>query len=138
MMIFVAILAATLAWFVAAAILFFNPVVDKIYRSEEQHPSVRQLPQSPPTIGKILVAIVIQVVVWAWVFSLVAPALPVDTLERGLLFGLILTLTKMLPRDIDRILLTTYPSKRMTIEFIIGVICSFVVGLVFAYLLPIS
>jgi len=46
-----AVIVATVVWFVVAAILFFNPVVDKIYRTEERHAAVRALPQSIKTIG---------------------------------------------------------------------------------------
>ena len=127
--------AATLAWFVVAAILFFNPIVDKIYRSEESHPAVRSLPQNPKTIGMILLAVVIQTAAWAYVYAMVKPVLPETPIMKGVMFGLILTLTKILPRDIDRVLLTTYPKKRMAIEFVIGIVCAVVLGVVFAYLL---
>lgn len=130
-----AILAASIAWFLAAGILFFNPIVDKMYRSEESHAAVKTLPQTPGTIGKILLAILAQIVLWAYVYTLIQSALPGDKMEKGLWFGLIIVFMKMVPRDVDRILLTTYPSTRMTIEFVIGIICSFVVGLVFAYML---
>ncbi len=130
-----AIVVATILWFVVAAILFFNPVVDKIYRTEERHAAVRALPQSPKTIGMILIAIVIQSALWAYVYTLISPAFSAGKLTKGLLFGFILVLTKIIPRDTDRILLTTYPTKRMTIEFIIGIVCSLVVGIVFGYML---
>jgi len=130
-----AIVIATIVWFIVAAILFFNPVVDKIYRTEEHHAAVRALPQSAKTIVMILIAIVIQSALWAYVYTLVSPAFSGGKLAKGLLFGFILVLTKIIPRDTDRILLTTYPKKRMTIEFIIGIICSFVVGIVFGYML---
>ena len=134
-MLILAILLATILWFVVAAVLFFNPFVDKIYRSEESHAAVRALPQSLKTIGMILLAVVIQSALWAYVYTLISSALVGGKLCKGLTFGLILALTKIIPRDIDRILLTTYPRKRMTIEFVVGIICSFVVGLVFGYLL---
>ncbi len=130
-----AIVVATILWFVVAAILFFNPVVDKIYRTEERHAAVRALPQSPKTIGMILIAIVIQSALWAYVYALISPAFSGGKLTKGLLFGFILVLTKIIPRDADRILLTTYPTKRMTIEFIVGIVCSLVVGIVFGYML---
>ncbi len=130
-----AIVVATIIWFLVAAILFFNPVVDKIYRTEERHAAVRALPQSPKTIGMILIAIVIQSALWAYVYTLINPAFSGGKLTKGLLFGFILVLTKIIPRDTDRILLTTYPRKRMTIEFIVGIICSLVVGIVFGYML---
>lgn len=130
-----AILAAAVVWFAAAGILFFNPVVDKIYAIEAGHPSVKVLPKNGGTIGKILLAVLIQSALWGWVFSLVKPAMCESRLWSGLTFGFILVLTKIIPRDIDRILLTTYPMKRMTIEFVIGIICSLLVGLVFGYML---
>ena len=130
-----AVVVATIVWFVVAAILFFNPVVDKIYRIEERHAAVRALPQSAKTIGMILVAIVIQSALWAYVYTMVSPAFSGGNLTKGLLFGFILVLTKIIPRDTDRILLTTYPKKRMTIEFIVGIVCSLVVGIVFGYML---
>ncbi len=131
----IAILIATLAWFIAAAALFFNPFVDRLYRGEEQHPAVRSLPQSPETIAKILGAVALQCVAWAYVYTLVEPALAGGWIGKGLSFGLILVLTKILPRDVDRVLLTTYPPVRMTVEIIIGIVCAFIVGLVFAYTL---
>jgi hypothetical protein len=122
-------------WFVAAAVSFFNPIVDKIYRSEESHPAVRQLPRAPATIAKILLAVVVQCVVWAWVYTVVSPSLGGELVEKGLLFGTILCATKILPRDVDRVLLTTYPPKRLTIEVVVGVLCAYVVGFTFAWLL---
>ena len=124
---------ATVAWFVAAAILFFNKPVDAIYRGEERHPAVRSLPQSPGTIGKIIAAVAVQCVLWAGVFALIAPALPEGFLGRMLAFGGIIVAVKIIPRDVDRLLLTTYPPKRMTIEFIVGIVCAFVVGAAFAW-----
>jgi len=134
-MFIIAVAVASVAWFIVAAILFFNPVTDRVYRSEESNPAVKALPKSPQTIGKILTAIVIQVILWAYVYTIIQSVLPADKLMKGLLFGFIVVLTKMIPRDIDRVLLTTYPRKRMSIEFVIGIVCSFVVGIVFGYLL---
>lgn len=130
-----AIIIASIAWFIAAAILFFNPFVDKIYNSQEKHPAVRALPKSPKTIGMIFSAVFVQVVLWAFVFSWIQLALPTDKLIKGSVFGLILVFTKMIPRDIDRLLLTTYPKKRMIIELIIGIICAFIVGIIFGFML---
>ena len=131
----VGILAATGAWFVAAAVLFFNPPVDRLYNSQASHPAVRSLPKAPKTIGLILAAVFAQCVLWAWVFTLIKPVLPADAPMRGVMFGVVLTVTKIVPRDIDRLLLTTYPTQRMAIEAVIGVICAFVVGFAFAYTL---
>lgn len=133
--IIIAIVAATIAWFLVAGVSFFNPAVASLYAREEDHPSVRVLPQNPSTIGKILTAVLLQCVMWAGVYLLVQPALGEDPLRAGLVFAAIIALVKVVPRDIDRVLLTTYPKTRLTIEFVVGLVCAAVVGFVFAYLL---
>jgi hypothetical protein len=130
-----AILLSTIAWFVLAAILFFNPVVDKVYGSQEGHPAVRALPKNGSTIGKILLAVFVQCVLWAFIYTWVKGSLPETIQGKTWIFGTIIFLMKMIPRDIDRLLLTTYPNKRLTIEFIIGAICAYAVAAVFAYYL---
>ncbi len=131
----IAVLIASVAWFLVAGVLFFNPITDKAYRAEEKHAAVHSLPPSSKTIGKIFAAILVQAILWAFVYLLVVSALPGNKLTKGLWFGLVLVFVKMIPRDIDRLLLTTYPKKRMMIEFVIGATCSFVVGIAFGYLL---
>jgi len=127
-----AIGAASVGWFIAAAALFFNKPVDVLYRGQESHPAVRTLPNTPGTIAKILGAVAAQCVLWALVYGQIAPSLGDDWLTRGLGFAAIIFAVKLVPRDIDRLLLTTYPLRRMGIEFVIGTICALVVGVAFA------
>lgn len=127
------ILIATVGWFVLAAILFFNPIVDKLYAAQEGHPSVRQLPKNGATMGKIMLAVLVQCVLWAIVYNNVKEILPPTLSGKVFYFGTLITVMKMIPRDIDRLLLTTYPGKRMLIEFVIGIICAYAVAFVFAW-----
>jgi uncharacterized membrane protein YagU involved in acid resistance len=105
------------------------------HTGQENEPGVRALPKSPKTIGMILIAVFTQSILWSFVYYIVAPALPGERLFRGLVFGMILVVTKMIPRDIDRLLLTSYPKRRMVIEFIIGSVCCICVGVVFSLLI---
>ena len=130
----VAIIVASVVWFIVASGLFFNPIIDKIYRSQDNQGGARSLPKTAKSVGMIISVILIQVVLWAWVYSVISSVLPGDKLEKGLIFGLILIATKMIPRDTDRILLSKYPQKRMLIEFVIGCISMMVVGTIFGYL----
>lgn len=134
-MLIAAIAGATVSWFVLAALLFFNPVVDKLYRAEEEHPAVRSLPQEPKTIGMIGTAVLVQCALWAGVYLLMAGGLPEDLVGRGLAFSAVIGAVKIVPRDVDRLLLTTYPLRRMGIEFVIGLLCALPVGFTFAWLL---
>lgn len=131
----IAVLTATFAWFVTAAILFFNPWTDRIYNLTAGAPGVRALPKSPQTIVKILAAILVQCILWALLYDILKPALPGTGWLKGLSFGGVLLTFKMIPREIDRLLLSTYPLQRLQIEFWIGAICCFVVGIVFALIL---
>lgn len=131
----IAVAVATIAWFLVAGALFFNPIVDKIYRSEEDHPAVRNLPQNPGTIARILGAVLVQCVLWAGLYLFIKTGLGDTLVSRGLAFTAIISLVKIVPRDIDRMLLTTYPPKRLGIEIIAGFVCAAVVGFVFAWLL---
>lgn len=128
-----AVAGATVAWFVAAGVLFFNPVVDRPYRAQESDPAVRSLPQTPKTIAMILAAVLAQSALWAGIYWLVKPALGADPWVQAALFGVLIVLVKVVPRDIDRLLLTTYPKRRMAIEFFAGIACAFVVSSVFAH-----
>ncbi|HRY30255.1 MAG TPA: hypothetical protein P5079_09505 [Elusimicrobiota bacterium] len=131
----IAVTVASIIWFVLAGALFFNPLVEPIYNSEENSPAVKKLPKTPKTMGLIMAAILAQTILWALVFKWLSPHLYWPPLSKGLFFGLMLTCMKMVPRDVDRLLLTTYPLKRMAVEFIIGTACSFVIGLTFAFII---
>lgn len=130
----IAVLISSLVWFILAAILFFNPIIDKVYSSEEHLPAVKALPKNAKTIGNIYLAVLLQCILWVLVYGGIKACLPISIMGKTLAFGTILVFLKMIPRDIDRLLLTTYPKKRMFIEFLIGVICSYTVALTFAYL----
>ena len=112
-------------------------MVDKVYRSEEGEASVRTLPQSPKTFGMILGAVLIQTEhPLGRRLSLMRPVLGEDNGVAELLFGAVLVTTKIVPRDLGRLLLTTYPKKRMAIELSIDIMCALVVAFVFAHLIP--
>jgi hypothetical protein len=130
-----AVVVASLVWFVLAGALVFNPVVDKVYAADEGHPSVKRMPKTPAALLKLLASIVVQVTAWAWVYRVVEPALPYNVTARGVAFGLLLIVVKVLPGTLDRVLTTTYPSLRLAIEATVGSVGGLAVGLCFARLL---
>ncbi len=83
----------------------------------------------------ILGAVIVQCLLWAVVFQTIKPALGAGLVRPALMFAAIICVMKIVPRDIDRVLLTTYPKKRMTIEVVNGLILSLPVGFAFAWLL---
>jgi hypothetical protein len=54
---------------------------------------------------------------------------------KSLVFGLILIAVKIFPRFFDMWIQTTYPNRLLAVEFVNGTIGSFVIGVVFAYVI---
>jgi hypothetical protein len=135
MEVIIAALIAGVAWFLAAAVCFFNPVIDPLYRAAEDAPGVRSLPQNGRTVGMILCAIFVQTILWAFVYSWIKGGLPESITARGVIFGGIICFMKIIPRDIDRLLLSEYPPVRMKVEFVVGILCAFVVSFTYAFML---
>jgi len=54
---------------------------------------------------------------------------------KSLVFGLILIAVKIFPRFFDMRIQTTYPNRLLAVEFVNGTIGSFVIGVVFAYVI---
>jgi hypothetical protein len=127
------VLLTAIAWVVLGSVLFFNPLVDPVYQEmyahPDKYPQARSVPKSPRTLALILAINVLKCSCYAAVYLLVQSALPAEPLRRGLLFGLMLTLTRMIPGDVDRAFLTTYPAKAAWIEFAIFTIGVFVIAM---------
>lgn len=77
----------------------------------------------------------VQCLLWAFIFALVKPVLPEVLLIKGLVFGLILVAVKIFPRFFDMWIQSTYPNKLLIVEFVNGTIGSFIIGVVFAYVI---
>ncbi|MFC1938330.1 hypothetical protein ACFLWH_01570 [Chloroflexota bacterium] len=126
---------ASLVWFVAGGALYMNPLVAKSYKGAESSAALRKWPSVPRYIGLQYVGILAQCLLWAFVFVLVRPVLPEALLVKGLVFGLILVAVKIFPRFFDMWIQSTYPNKLLTMEFVNGTIGSFIIGVVFAYVI---
>jgi len=126
---------ASVVWFVVGGILYMNPFVAKIYKGAENSPALKKWPSVPKYIGLQYVGILAQCLLWAFVFVLVKPALPDGILMKSLIFGLILIAVKIFPRFFDMWIQSTYSNKLLAVEFVNGTIGSFVIGVVFSYVI---
>jgi len=125
--------AATIVWFIIGAIVYMNPVVDKIYKKYEDHPSVKNRKDVKTfIINTFVFSILIQCVLFAFVYLYIEPLLPGTLLLNTLYFGGILTLVKIIPRFFDMWVQSQYPIPLLGIELINGSIGSFVIAFVFA------
>lgn len=126
---------AAVVWFIIGGALYMNPLVAKIYKDAENSPALKKWPSVPKYLGLQFIGALAQCLLWAFIFSLVKSVLPEEIFPKGLLFGLILIATKIFPRFFDMWIQTAYPGKLLAVEFINGSIGSFVIGIVFAFII---
>ncbi len=126
---------ASLIWFIIGGVLYINPLVARIYKKTQTSPALKKWSSTPKYIALQYLGILIQCLLWAFVYALIKPVLSEGILIKGLIFGLILVTVKIIPRFYDMWIQTTYPNKLLAIEFVNGVIGSFVIGFTFAFLI---
>lgn len=126
---------ASIVWFIVGSVLYMNPLVAKLYKNAENSPALKKWSSIPRYIFLQYIGILVQCLLWAFVFAWVKPVLTEEALMSGLLFGIILTAVKIFPRFFDMWIQSTYPNRLLAVEFINGTIGSFVIGIVFAYVI---
>ena len=131
--ILISAIAASIVWFFVGAAVYMNPVVARIYARYEDTPSVKDRGDTTTfLVNTFLYSILIQCILFAFVYAYLQSLLPDDILLTTLYFGLILTAIKIIPRFLDMWMQSTYPPTLLTIEAINGAIGSFVIALIFA------
>ena len=127
---------ASIIWFIIAGILYMNPFVAKIYKKHENSPGFKKWNDTKKyLINTFIFAVLIQCLLFAFVYSFIQPVLPESIVLITLYFGLILVAVKIIPRLFDMWMQSSYPNTLLTIELIIGAIGSFVIAFVFAMMI---
>ena len=129
-------IVATFVWFFVGAIVYMNPVVDKIYKKFNNDLNVKDRGETKTFLAKTFVfSILIQAMLFAFVYAFIQSLLPGTKLLNGLYYGIILVALKIIPRYLDMWMQSNYPITLLNIEFINGIIGSFVMAFVFALLI---
>jgi hypothetical protein len=124
---------ASVVWFIIGGALYMNPFVAEIYKKAKDSPGLKKWPSVPKYLALQYVGILIQCLLWAFVFALVKSVLPEAVWMKVFVFGLILLAVKIIPRFFDMWIQSTYPNKLLVVEFINGTIGSFIIAAVFVY-----
>lgn len=118
----------TAVWFVVGGLLYMNPLVAKVYRRYEKHPSMKTWDtQRRYLLGVFCIAGLIPIFFIAVSYEYLKP---VD----WVLFGFLLCGIRIVPRCCDIWMQTSYPDKILFIELINGLILSFVIAVMFSFL----
>ena len=127
---------ASIVWFIVGGALYMNPFVAKIFKDAENSPALKKWPNVPKYLGlQFIGGALAQCLLWAFVFALVKPALPEGTWLKGVAFGLIVVAVKIYPRFFDMWIQSTYPNRLLAVELVNGTIGSFIIGVIFAYVI---
>jgi len=118
---------ASIVWFIVGGALYMNPLVARIYKNFENSPGFKKWNNTKKYLVNMYVfGILIQCLLFAFVYSFVKSILPGTLILNMLYFGLILMAVKIFPRLFDMWMQSTYPNKLLLIEFINGTIGSFI------------
>ena len=129
-------ITATVVWFFIGAVVYMNPFVAKWYKEFEDDPTVKNRKDMKSfLINTLIFSILIQCLIFAFVYQYIEKLLPDTLVLNALYFGIILVGMKIIPRFLDMWVQTKYPSVLLTIELVNGTIGSFVIAFVFALLL---
>lgn len=127
---------ASIVWFIVGGILYMNPIVAKIYKKLENSPELKKWKDTKKyLINMYIFGILIQCLLFAFVYSLIKPILPGSLVLNTIFFGLILVAVKIFPRLFDMWMQSTYPNKLLAVEFVNGTIGSFVIAIVLALII---
>lgn len=124
--------AASLVWFIVGGVLYMNPFVAKFYKSAEGSPGLKKWRSIPKYIALQYAGILVQCILWAFIFAFIKPVFPDGVWLKSGIFGSILVAVKIIPRFFDMWLQSAYPDKLLAVELVNGTLGSFIIGMVFA------
>jgi hypothetical protein len=112
--------AAGLVHFVVIAVLYANPITDKLSRDLEAGPAVKQWPSKPRYFLTQFLGTQVEVYILTTGFLWLRPSIAEAGYGGALLLGALLTATRVYPRFWNMWIQTTYPNRLLAIEVING------------------
>jgi hypothetical protein len=106
--------------FVVIAILYANPVVDRLSRGLEQGPAVKQWPSKPKYFVTQFLGTQVEVYLLTIAFFWLRPLIGVSGYRGAFLLGALLAGIRVYPRFWNMWIQTTYPNRLLVIEVING------------------
>lgn len=121
--------------FLFTAIYFGNPWVNRIYQKSTKTGMLKTWKNQGGFYISHYLIILLQVLLFAWIFSAVTIHMATEWLNAGLYFGLFLFLIRTLPKSFDIFMTVNYPVKLLAIELVNGIVVSLIMGLGISYFL---
>lgn len=121
-------LVAGIIHFIAMSGYYLNPLTAKVYKKEEDHPSMRHFESQPKYLIIMFFGTQIEVYILAAAYVYLRQFFPepsswMTMIAMGILFSLI----RSFPRSFNMYMQTSYPNKLNLIEFFGGIFSTFVI-----------
>ncbi len=119
---------AGLIHFVAVGILYGNPIIDKMYKKAAKNdPAVKSWASQPKYLVTQFLGTQIEVFVIAIGYFWLRPLVSSDGATAVLLLGTFFAALRVYPRFWNMWIQSTYPTQLLKVEFVNGVISTFVI-----------
>lgn len=132
-------IAAALISFLIGSMLYMNPLIAKIYKKYQKHPSMSKYAnQKKFMLEMFFFGMFIPSFIAGTAYSYLKPGLYIingNYISITFVLGLMLAGIRIVPRFFDMNLLTSYPKKLLFIELINGIILSFVMAIVLTFMI---
>lgn len=112
-----------------------NPLISKIHKKFGNSPAVKQWNNTKLFLIYMYLLILLECLLFALVYSFIKPVFPGGVVVNGLILGLALVAVNLIPSISGRWLLSTYPNKLLFVDFIGGILSSFIIGLALAFII---
>lgn len=126
---------ASIVWFILGGIFYMNPFIGKIHKKFGNAPGVKQWSNTKVFMIYMYFLILIECLLAALVYSFIKPIFNQGVIANGLIFGLVLIAINLIPGISTRWILSTYPNKLLGVDFIGGILGSFILGLILAFII---
>lgn len=125
----------SIAAFIVAMILYGNPWIDKVYRKANKTGVLKTWKSQGKMFLLHYLIILLEVVLFSYIFSLITIHPATAWLEAGIYFGIFHFLIRILPRFLDIYMMINYPFKLLLIELVNGMLIGFVMGVGISFFL---
>jgi hypothetical protein len=120
---------AGLVHFVIIALLYANPLTDRLSRGLEQGPGVKQWPSKPKYFATQFLGTQVEVYILTTAFLWLRPAISLPGFQGACALGGLLAATRVYPRFWNMWIQTTYPNRLLAIEVINGTLGTLAIAL---------
>ena len=121
--------------FIILGALYANPFIDRLYKkAQSEFPGVRKWDNQKEYLLKMFAGTQVEVYIISAGFFYLRQFLPFQPMELALITGIIFSGIRIYPRFWNMWIQSTYPATLLAIEFINGIIGTFIITIGLSYI----